>query len=77
MMELVNATKEMNEQIDELTKLFAAMCIDQMSFITTDDDDIKAFSKMFKLVEQAKKVQLEQAKAIESINEKLDMLITK
>lgn len=77
MMELVNATKEMNEQIDELTKLFASMCIDQMSFMTTDDDDIKAFSKMFKLVEQVKKVQLEQAEAIESINEKLDMLITK
>lgn len=77
MMELVNATKQMNEQIDGLTKLFAAMCIDQMSFTTTDDDDIKAFGMVFKLMEQVKKVQLEQAKAIESINEKLDMLITK
>lgn len=77
MMELVSATKEMNEQINELTKLLATMCVDQLSFITTNDDDVKAFSMMFRLMGQAQRVQLEQAKAIEEINEKLDMLLAK
>ena len=48
MMELVSETKEMNEQINELTKLLATMCVDQLSFITTNDDDVKAFSMTLK-----------------------------
>ena len=77
MMELVSNAKEMNKQIDELTKLCAVALVDQASFFTMNDNDAKAFKTMFALIENAKKFQLAQAEAIEEINEKLDKLLAK
>ena len=73
---LVNKTNQLIEEVNELNDSFMTMIGSQM-FNSMNEQEFVMFKKMFNLMNTSMEVVKEQAEVIESIDKKLDKLLSK
>lgn len=74
---MLETAMEMEKKMDKMVRLLTVQILTEDIIDMDSDNDIAVFKATFELIDISKKMMVEQAKTIDEMNRKLDVILEK